>query len=73
MRRHESDHGVIDQRVHQLEEELAQLRQRRLEVYALWWNKREDRDRSRHLARRLRRRLRRAQRRYGFVGGQAEA
>ncbi|MBB6170699.1 chromosome segregation ATPase [Nocardiopsis mwathae] len=69
----ERDHTALDARVKRLESELEDLRHRRIEAYARWWNTREDRDRSLHIARRLRRRLERARRRrLRAVGGYAE-
>ncbi|MBB4930172.1 chromosome segregation ATPase [Lipingzhangella halophila] len=67
----ERDHADIDTRVERLEAELSALRQRRIEAYARWWNAREDRDRSLHIARRLRRRLERTRRRLRYLEGYA--
>lgn len=57
------EHAAVDRKVREIEAELEDLRRRRIETYAEWWNAREDRDRSLHIARRLRRRLERARRR----------
>ncbi|PSK96596.1 hypothetical protein CLV63_111192 [Murinocardiopsis flavida] len=57
------EHAAVDRKVREIEAELEELRRRRVEAYAEWWNAREDRDRSLHIARRLRRRLERARRR----------
>ncbi|MFV2194580.1 hypothetical protein [Nocardiopsis sp. LOL_012] len=55
----------LEHRVNRMEAELENLRQRRLEAYARWWNARDDRDRALHLCRRLRRRIDRLRRRGG--------
>ncbi|WP_046471498.1 hypothetical protein [Allosalinactinospora lopnorensis] len=65
----ERDHAELDRCVQRLEAELSALRQRRIEAYARWWNAREDRDRSLHIARRLRRRLERVRRRFRSLEG----
>ncbi|MFC7329019.1 hypothetical protein [Marinactinospora rubrisoli] len=68
----ERDHTRLQDEVHRLEAELAELRVRRIEAYTRWWNARDDRDRQRHVARRLRRRLERVQRRGRVFDGRAE-
>lgn len=65
MAAYQRDHIDLDHLVRRLEAELEDLRQRRVEAYARWWNAREDRDRTLYVCRRLRRRLARIQRRNG--------
>ncbi|GAA3735932.1 septation ring formation regulator EzrA [Spinactinospora alkalitolerans] len=69
---HEREHAELARRVRLLETELDVLRRERIDAYARWWNAREDRDRTRHIARRLRRRLQRLRRRLPVVGGCAD-
>ncbi|MBV2363201.1 hypothetical protein ACFPZ0_06065 [Streptomonospora nanhaiensis] len=62
-------HTDIQRQVQRAEEELAELRRRRIEAYSRWWAVREERDRARHVARRLRRRLERLHHRPRPFGG----
>jgi chromosome segregation ATPase len=55
----------LEHRVSRMEAELESLRKRRLEVYARWWNARDDRDRARHVCRRLRKKIDKARKRGG--------